>query len=343
MKGIKKWIIILVVLSLGTSAWFGYDFYHKFYHPNIISAERFEFFIPTNAKYEAVLELLKKSGKVKDLKSLDWMARQMNYPNKINPGRYIIEPNMTNRQLILLLRSAAQTPVQLTLNKFRTKEALAGFVSKKIETDSAELMNLLNDPVFLAQNGFSVDNVMVIFVHNTYEVYWNTNATDFFERMLREYRNYWNEARTAKAAKQGLTPETATILASIVEEETNMKSEKPLIAGVYLNRLRKNMKLQADPTVRFALNNFGIKRVLFSHLAIDSRFNTYMYEGLPPGPICTPTPSSIESVLKPAVHDYYFFCAKEDFSGTHNFAKTHQEHIQNAMRYRDSLDVKKIM
>ena len=334
---------MLVVLSVGTSAWFGYDFYHKFYDPNIVSAERFEFFIPTNATYEMVLDKFSKSGKVKDIKTLDWMARQMNYPKRVNPGRYIIEPNMTNRQLIQLLRSAAQTPVMVTINKFRTKEALAGFVARKIETDSAELVTMLNNPVFLAQNGFTVDNVMAIFLHNTYEFYWNTDAKEFFERMLKEYRRYWDGKRTAKAEILGLTPETATTLASIVEEETNMKSEKPMIAGVYLNRLKKNMKLQADPTVRFAWNDFTIKRVLFSHLAIESRYNTYLYEGLPPGPICTPSPSSVEAVLNPEIHDYYFFCAKEDFSGTHNFARTHEEHIQNARRYRDSLDVKKIM
>jgi UPF0755 protein len=339
---IKKWIIVLIVLTVCTSAWFGYDFYHKFYHPNIISAEKFELFIPTNADYKTVLELLKKSGKVKDIHSLDWMARKMNYPNKINPGRYIIEPNITNRQLILLLRSAAQTPVMLTINKFRTKETLASFVSGKIETDSAALMLLLNNPVFLAQKGFTVDNVMVIFLHNTYEFYWNTDADEFFERMLKEYKQYWKGEKTAKAELLGLNPETATILASIVEEETNVKSEKPLIAGVYLNRLKKNMKLQADPTVRFALNDFTIKRIKFSHLGIDSRYNTYLYEGLPPGPICTPSPSSIEGVLNPVLHDYYYFCAKEDFSGGHNFAKTHDEHLRNARRYRDSLDVKNV-
>jgi UPF0755 protein len=340
---IKKWIILLIVLSVSTSAWFGYDFYRKFYVPNInLTSEKTELLIPTDAGYEDVLKLLQQSGSVKNMQTLEWMARQMNYPNHVNPGRYILQPHMTNRELILLLRSAAQTPVMLTLNKFRSKETLAGFVSKKIETDSAELLMLLNNPLYLAKKGFNVDNIMVIFLHNTYELYWNTDAEEFMERMFKEYEKYWNEERTAKAAQHGLTPETATILASIVEEETNMKSEKPLIAGVYLNRLKKNMKLQADPTVRFAWNDFTIKRILFSHLAIDSRYNTYMYEGLPPGPICTPTSSSLDAVLKPASHDYYFFCAKEDFSGEHNFARTHAEHIQNARKYRDSLDVKNI-
>jgi UPF0755 protein len=340
---VKKWIIILIVLTLSTSIWFGYDFYRKFYVPNInLTSEKWELFIPTGAQYEDVMKMLQESGRVKNMRTLEWMARQMNYPKHVSPGRYIIRPNMTNRELILLLRSASQSPVRLTLNKFRTKATLAGFVSKKIEADSADLMELLNDPIYLATKGFTKDNIMVIFLHNTYEFYWNTDAEEFIERMIKEYKKYWNEERTAKAARQGLTPESAIILASIVEEETNITREKPLIAGVYLNRLRKNMKLQADPTVRFALNDFNIKRVLLSHLTVDSPYNTYLYEGLPPGPICTPSPSSIHAVLMPAVHDYYFFCAKEDFSGEHYFARTHAEHIQNARRYRDSLDIKKI-
>lgn len=341
MMKVKKWIIILLMGFLVSSGWFGYQFYHRFYEVNInLDNTNYELLIASESNYNDVMQKLEKSGIVKDINSLKWLAEQMNYPNHVSSGRYIIKPNLSNRQLILLLRSATQTPVKITLNKFRTKESLASFISSKIEADSTSIMNMLNDPVFLAEHGFTVDNVMCVFVHNTYEFYWNTNAEMFFERMLKEYKKYWNETRLAKAQKLNLTPEEVITLASIVEEETNNKSEKPIIAAVYLNRLRKNMKLQADPTIRFALNNFKIKRIRFSHLSVNSRYNTYTNEGLPPGPICTPTPVSIESVLKNMQHNYYFFCAKEDFSGTHNFAATHAEHLIFAQRYHDSLDVK---
>lgn len=340
---IKKWIIILATLTLMTSAWFGYDFYRKFFRPNInVNGVKKELFIPSGSTFEDVMQLLRKSGMVVHMDDLEWIARRMNYPAHVNPGRYIIRPDMTNRELIMLLRSAAQTPVRVTLNKVRTKQALAGFVSKKLEADSAQLVSLLNDSTFVASMGLTTDNVMVIFLHNTYEFYWNTDAQEFVERMWQEYQRYWNEKRITQAQRHGLTPITATILASIVEEETNIKSEKPIIAGVYLNRLKKNMKLQADPTVRFALNNFAIKRLLLSHLNIDSPYNTYLYEGLPPGPICTPSPSSLEAVLSPAKHDYYFFCAKEDFSGSHYFARTHAEHVLNARKFHQALNENQI-
>lgn len=338
---IKKWIIILLFGALASGLGFGYQFYHRFYEINInIGINNYDLLIPSESNYDDVIKILEKSGIVKDMESLQWLARQMNYPNHVSAGRYVVEPNLSNRQFILKLRSALQTPVKITLNKFRTKENLVGFVASKIEADSMSIFNLINNPFYLAQHGFTTDNVMCVFLHNTYEFYWNTSAESFFEKMLKEYNRYWDEKKKIKAKKLGLTPEQVITLASIVEEETNNKSEKPIIAGVYLNRLRKNMKLQADPTVRFALNNFKIKRIKFSHLSVDSRYNTYMYEGLPPGPICTPTPFSIESVLKNINHNYYFFCAKEDFSGTHNFSTTHAEHLVFAQRYHDSLDVK---
>ena len=338
---IKKWIIVLVLLTLITSGWFGYDFYNKIFAVNINEGnEPYELLIPTNANFDKVVDILMKSGKVKDINSFIWVADRMNYDVHVSSGRYLIQPNLTNRTFVTLLRSGAQVPVRVTINKFRTKEALGGFIATKLEADSASVVNMLNNPIYLSQYVWTVDNVMSVFLHNTYEFYWNTNAEAFFERMNKEYQHFWNNERKAKAEKVGLTPEQVIVLASIVEEETNMKNEKPIIAGVYLNRLKKGMKLQADPTVRFALNDFRIKRIKFVHLAVESRFNTYLYEGLPPGPICTPTPVSIESVLNPFSHNYLYFCAKEDFSGTHNFATTHAEHVQNAMRYRGALDNK---
>jgi UPF0755 protein len=338
---VKKWIIVLLLLTAITTSWFGYDFYNKIFAVNINEGnEPYELFIPTNANFDKVVDILTNSGKVKDVNTFIWVANRMNYDANVSSGRYLIEPNLTNKELVTLLRSGAQVPLRITINKFRTKESLASFIATKLEADSVSIVNMLNNPIYLSQYGWTVDNVMCILLHNTYEFYWNTSAEAFFERMNKEYQRFWSDGRKAKADKLGLTPEEVIALASIVEEETNVKSEKPIIAGVYLNRLKKGMKLQADPTVRFALNDFKIKRIKFIHLAVESRFNTYLYEGLPPGPICTPTPVSIESVLKPSTHNYLYFCAKEDFSGTHNFATTHAEHVQNAMKYRSALDSK---
>jgi UPF0755 protein len=338
---VKKWIIVLLLLTAITTSWFGYDFYNKIFAININEGnEPYELFIPSNANFDKVVDILTNSGKVKDINTFIWVANRMNYDANVSSGRYLIEPNLTNKELVTLLRSGAQVPVRVTINKFRTKQTLASFIASKLEADSVSIVNMLNNPIYLSQYGWTVDNVMSVFLHNTYEFYWNTSAEIFFEKMNKEYQRFWNEERKAKAEKVGLTPQQVIVLASIVEEETNVKTEKPIIAGVYLNRLKKGMKLQADPTVRFALNDFRIKRIKFVHLAVESRFNTYLYEGLPPGPICTPTPVSIESVLKPSTHNYLYFCAKEDFSGTHNFATTHAEHVQNAMKYRSALDNK---
>jgi UPF0755 protein len=338
---VKKWIIVLLLLTAITTSWFGYDFYNKIFAVNINEGnEPYELFIPTNANFDKVVDILTNSGKVKDVNTFIWVANRMNYDANVSSGRYLIEPNLTNKELVTLLRSGAQVPVRVTINKFRTKQTLASFIASKLEADSVSIVNMLNNPIYLSQYGWTVDNVMSVFLHNTYEFYWNTSAETFFEKMNKEYQRFWNEERKAKAEKVGLTPQQVIVLASIVEEETNVKTEKPIIAGVYLNRLKKGMKLQADPTVRFSLNDFRIKRIKFVHLAVESRFNTYLYEGLPPGPICTPTPVSIESVLKPSTHNYLYFCAKEDFSGTHNFATTHAEHVQNAMKYRSALDSK---
>jgi UPF0755 protein len=338
---VKKWIIVLLLLTAITTSWFGYDFYNKIFAININEGnEPYELFIPSNANFDKVVDILTNSGKVKDINTFIWVANRMNYDANVSSGRYLIEPNLTNKELVTLLRSGAQVPVRVTINKFRTKQTLASFIASKLEADSVSIVNMLNNPIYLSQYGWTVDNVMSVFLHNTYEFYWNTSAEIFFEKMNKEYQRFWNEERKAKAEKVGLTPQQVIVLASIVEEETNVKTEKPIIAGVYLNRLKKGMKLQADPTVRFALNDFRIKRIKFVHLAVESRFNTYLYEGLPPGPICTPTPVSIESVLKPSTHNYLYFCAKEDFSGTHNFATTHAEHVQNAMKYRSALDSK---
>ncbi|HRB40854.1 MAG TPA: endolytic transglycosylase MltG, partial [Bacteroidia bacterium] len=274
--------------------------------------------------------------------SFKWLAEKMNYTERVIPGRYEITDNMNNRQLLQLLRSGKQVPIKLTFNNIRTKSDLASRISHQIEADSLQLIGMLNDSVLLKSESLNSENVLCLFIPNTYEMYWNTDAADFFKRMKKEYDNFWTEIRKQKAAKQELTPVQVSILASIVQSETKQNAEKPRVAGVYLNRLRQNWKLEADPTLVFALGDFSIKRVLNEYKTIDSPYNTYKYFGLPPGPICLPDISSIDAVLNAESHQYMYFCAREDMSGFHAFAKDYNTHLLNARRYQAELNRRNI-
>lgn len=339
IKKIKKWILLLFFFTFLFSSWLAYDFYLKFYAKNInIGQEDYELFIQSGTNFEQLVHQLQRDKKIAHIERFVWLAEKMNYKQHVKSGRYLIAPNLSNRDFLLKLRNGTQAPIRLVLNKFRTKEQLAAFVAAKIEADSASIAALLYDSNFLKNYDLTTENVMSVFLHNTYEFYWDTDAARFFKRMNNEYHKFWNAERKQKAKAIGLQPIEIITLASIVDEETHVNHEKPLIARVYLNRLKKNMKLQADPTVRFALQDFSIKRIKLDHLKVASPYNTYQNNGLPPGPICTPEPSSIEAVLSPQKHNYLFFCAKEDFSGTHNFASTHAEHIKNAEKYRNALN-----
>ena len=244
---------------------------------------------------------------------------------------------MSNRQLCNMLNGGLQTPVKVTFNNIRDVAMLAGRIGEQIEADSIEIMNYLNDVANLADLGFTRQTIPAMFLPNTYEFYWNTNAAQFTEKMKKEYDKYWNEERLAQAKEVGLTPIQVSILASIVDKETNKTDEMAKIAGVYLNRLRNGWLLQADPTLVFAVGDFGLKRVLNIHKEVESPYNTYKYHGLPPGPICIPSLAAINSVLNAEKHNYYYFCAKDDFSGYHVFAKTLTEHNRNAEKYRRKL------
>ena len=300
-------------------------------------------FISTGSTYEDVLYLLASKNMIKDTASFSWVAGKKNYPRHIHPGRYRITQGMNNNQLINMLRSGQQDPVDLLINQTRTFGELASVVSKQIEADSAAIMNLLKDQDYLEQMGLTPEIAPVIFIPNTYEFYWNTDADGFFKRMKREYNRFWNADRLKKAKETGLSPVEVIILASIVEQETDMKEEEKIIAGVYINRLKKNMRLEACPTVKFAVGDVGMTRILDKHLEIDSPYNTYRHAGLPPGPITIPSISSIEAVLNYEKHDYLFFAAKDDLSGYHNFAKTYSQHTKNAHSYQKALDQRKIL
>lgn len=224
----------------------------------------------------------------------------------------------------------------------RTKENLAGRISEQLMLDSLTLLNMLNSETNLKSLGFDTNTIVAMFIPNTYEVYWDTSIDKLMNRMKNEYSTFWNESRKAKAKQVGLSPIEVSILASIVEEEATYSDEYPIVAGLYLNRLKRGQRLEADPTVKFALNDFSLRRILYKHLEVESPYNTYRNEGLPPGPIRVPSIKGIDATLSPQDHKYLFMCAKEDLSGRHNFATTHAEHVRNAARYQRALNEKKI-
>ena len=242
------------------------------------------------------------------------------------------------------MRSGKQTPIKVTFNNLRNKEQLAGKIASQIEADSLSILNYITDTIFLNKLQLNTDNVACLFIPNTYEFYWNTSVEGFVNRMVKEYSNFWNSSRKKKAAEIKLNYYQVAVLASIVEKEQSIKrDERPEIAGVYLNRLKKRMKLESDPTLIFALGDFTIKRVLNKDKKVESPFNTYKNKGLPPGPICIPSINAIDAVLNASEHNYIFMCAKEDFTGYHNFAKTYAKHLVNARKYQKALNKRKIM
>jgi len=299
-------------------------------------------FIPSDAGYNDVIELLKGKEYIIDIHAFRWVAEKKNYDRYVQAGRYKIKDGMNNNELVNMLRSGEQEPIKLTINNIRTKEDLASKVSKQIEADSAKLVELLNDNDFLEQYDFNTKTVYAMVLPDTYEFWWNTTAKDFMTRMHKEHERFWDKEKRKKAGKLNLSPVEISTLASIVDEETIKDDEMPKISGVYINRLRKGMRLQADPTVKFAVGDFTIKRVLNKHLEIDSPYNTYKNSGLPPGPINFPSKKAIKSVLNYDKHDYLYFAAKPDFSGYHNFSKTHYQHILNARKYQKALNEERI-
>ncbi len=315
--------------------------------------KRTELFIPTGATYAQVEDSLRQGGGVKMYK-FAIIARLKTYPVSVKPGRYVLQRGSTAMAVVNKLRAGNQDEIRLTFNKVRSVAELAGIVSRHIEADSVSIVQLLENEEFLSQftyNSQEVDvrqnveelpftsqNVLSCFIPNTYYCFWNMDAERFFVRMYREQNRFWNEFRCGQANALGLNRVQVITLASIVEEESQKKDERPDIASVYLNRYRKGMPLQADPTVKYAVGDFGLRRILKEHLQTDSPYNTYRYKGLPPGPICTPSVSSIDAVLQNKPTDYLYFCAKADFSGRHSFARSYQEHLANARAYQKELN-----
>lgn len=259
------------------------------------------------------------------------------------PGRYRIELGMGNREVVRMVKFGWQTPVNVTISgNIRTKERLAAALSKGLRADSSALIQMLRNDSLANSLGFDSNNILGMFIPDTYQFFWTARPEDIAQRFKKEYDNFWNESRLKKAENLGLSQKEVVTLASIVSEESNLKSEYPIIAGVYLNRLRNGIPLQADPTVKFALGDFTIKRVLFKHLEVNSAFNTYKYKGLPPGPITIPSADVIDSVLNTKRHKYFYFCAKETLDGTHAFSETLSEHNKKARAYQSALNRLKI-
>jgi UPF0755 protein len=253
-----------------------------------------------------------------------------------------VSEGMNNRTLINKLKSGNQDAVKLKFHNIRTKQNFAAYLAKNMEADSLAFIKVLDSAALVEKYGFNTENVYTMFIPNTYEFYWNVNPADFFDKMQKQYDKFWNSDRKAKAAKLNLTPIQVTILASIVDWEALYDKEMPTIAGLYLNRLNGGILLQADPTVIFANNDFTIKRVTNVHLSVNSKYNTYKYAGLPPGPIMMPSIKAIDAVLNPETNKYIFMCAKEDFSGYHNFAETRAQHEINGRKYREALNKRNI-
>ena len=346
-SALRKFVIAFFALTILGGAGMAYQLYLRVYQPNIVLPENVDekyIYIPTSAEFHQVIQILSGSGLLINSNSFEWLATTKKYTTNIKPGRYRINRNLNNNELINLLRSGKQTPIQVTFNNLRNKEQFAGKIANQIETDSADLLAFITDTSFLNSNGFTTENVVCLFVPNTYEFYWNTSSKQFVERMQKEYETFWNIDRKTKAKKIKLTPFQIVALASIVEKEQNIKKdERPEIAGLYLNRIKKKMKLESDPTLIFALGDFTIKRVLNKDKKVDSPYNTYIHKGLPPGPICIPSINAVDAVLNASEHEYIFMCAKEDFLGYHNFAKTYIKHMINARKYHKAMNKRKIM
>ena len=348
-KKSKKRVRITVLLVLGIllvfALAFGYWLYKTVMSPNVQTAGGKEvvIYIPTDSDFAKVESIISEAGFLVKEKSFHWVAQQKKYPENIHPGRYVVKDGMSNNQLVNMLRGGLQSPVKVTFNNIRDVDMLAGRIADQIEADSTSISNLLHNQQYINQLGFNSATIPALFLPDTYEFYWTTDAEGFVSRMFQEYNKFWNDERKQQAAAKGLTPIQVSTLASIVNKETNMSDEMPRVAGVYLNRLNNNWLLQADPTLVFAWKDFSIRRVLDSHKEIESPYNTYKYIGLPPGPICIPSLAAIKAVLNAEEHHYFYFCAREDFSGYHNFAKTLAEHNRNAAKYQQALNQKGIL
>jgi UPF0755 protein len=334
---VKLAVYLVSSVLLITFVFYGYQIV---YTPNILVDRDDQTFIVKNGySFRQVQDDLSKGKFVNDFVSFSFLARLMNYDMEIKPGRYMLRRNMTNIEAIRVLRAGIQEPVNITFTHVRLLRELGEKITKNTGVSPEDFYTALEEFVVTNKEGFTKETILCMFLPNTYEVYFNVSPAALVERMHAEYKKFWNAERLEKATMIGLTPVEVSILASIVQAETVKQDEAPIIAGLYINRLKKDMALQADPTLVFAVGDFTLKRVLNEHKEVDSPYNTYEHTGLPPGPINMPRIAIIDAVLDYTDHKYIYMCAKEDFSGNHNFAVTLTEHSRNARKYQTALSI----
>jgi len=337
MKNIYK-VLLVFLIGIISGIW---ALNYVLYTSNVqVTSEKAYIDVPKQISIDSLTKIL--APYLKHQKTFE-LASKIKRFHKPKSGRYLLQNKMSNNDLINMLRIGKQVEVNVTFNNQNSLEDLAGAISRQIAADSTDLLKVMKDETFLQKNGFNKDNALLMYVPNTYRMYYHTTARQFRDKMLKEYHKFWNEKRVQQAQSQNLTPVQVGILASIIQKESTKSSELPIIAGVYLNRLKKGMLLQADPTVVYAYQqqngkNLVIKRVLNKHKAVDSPYNTYKYKGLPPGPIAMPDIRSIKAVLQPKKHDYLYFVADFDKPGYHIFSKTLSQHNKHARTYHTNLN-----
>lgn len=335
-KTLLKIIFVVLVLVGISGAGLGYML---FISPNINSTDKPVIIkIPTGSTYNDVLAILREKKALKNEWTFNIVASYKNYNANVKPGNYVLTRKMDNRQLVNVLRAGLQSPVKLVIYNIQTKEQFTGLVGRTLEIDSNELLAVLNSDTLAKRYGLDTNNIISRFIMDNYEFYWNTSITTFLRKMDEGHDAFWNENRLAKAKALALTPEEVFTLASIVEKECTWDKELPTVAGVYLNRIRINMPLQADPTLKFALRDFDARRVTNYHKDYDTKYNTYLYPGLPPGPICIAKKKAIDAVLNAEDHEYLYFCANPDLSGYSIFSKTYDEQMKVARMYQKKLN-----
>lgn len=342
-RNLKIGLFLTVSILLTTFTFYFWQIYRS---PNLQVGETdktFALLIPKGSTFESVMDTLQMHKVVNDEVSFRFLAKLMKYPELVKEGRYEIEPRMSNRAALVKLRSGDQDAMTVTFNSMRQKSDLIQRLGSKFAFGPEALAERLNDPEVCQKYGFDTTTIVCLFLPNTYEFFWTIKPDALLERMGTEYKKFWTPERKAKAKALGLSQTQTQILASIVAAETNKLDEQPRVAGVYLNRLKRGIRLEADPTVIFALRDFGIRRLLNRQLTVDSPYNTYRYTGLPPGPINLPAPATIDAVLNAEQHDYLYFVVDARFNGYHTFSKTHAQHLANARLYQQALNRMKIM
>ena len=331
MKRILLVLFFVLLIAGAYSAW-------EIFGPNVSAPENKYFYIKTGSVYADVKTELKARGIISGTYFFDKIAKQVKYDRNIRAGKYEIKNGMNLLNLVRMLKAGRQSPVRFVINKIRTKEDLAGKIGQQFEVDSTEVINFITNNDSLAKYHVDTNTVMTIIIPNSYLFWWNSSLKNIITRFADQKEKFWDGKRSQKAAALNLTPDQVYTLASIVEEETLKPEDKGPIASVYMNRIRKGMKLEADPTVKYAMRDFGLKRILHGHLQYPSLYNTYQHPGLPPGPIATPSINTIDAVLDAPKTDYIFFVAKPDFNGYSNFASTYEQHMVFAKAYQHALD-----